>query len=62
MTEAELLEVEGARAYEEGLPIFMCPYRGESAEWWEDGWWLAYRRQHPPARISANVKIRFHKR
>ena len=49
-TEAERLEIDGVQAYREGLPLCACPYQGECAEWWEDGWWLAYRREHPPLR------------
>lgn len=50
MTEAKDLELQGALAYRAGLPLCACSYRGTSAEWWEDGWWLAYRREHPPLR------------
>jgi len=58
-TEAELLEREGARAYAERLPLCACPYQGETAEWWADGWWRAYRREHPPLRTRP-LTIRNH--
>ena len=58
-TEAELLEREGALAYLSGLPLCACPYQGETAEWWADGWWRAYRREHPPLRTRP-LTIRNH--
>jgi len=44
MTDYELVEEEGAEALRAGLPLSACPYRGEAAMWWEDGWWAEAKR------------------
>jgi hypothetical protein len=49
-TEAENLEKEGQEACRQGSPLFWCPYKGECAEYWADGWWMEYRKSHPPLR------------